>query len=200
MSLATDRPLVNVNRPAEVSPLPERSADHRAAVPLRFQQWVERLRPALVRLAYRYLWNAHDAEEIVQDTIALAWREVGADAPGAPRSDAWLYRVTINLALNRLRRLQAGPLPPADIEADSAEPGAEAETDELVQRMRLAIRELPDRQQAAIVLRDIEGLAYAEVAAIMEISAPSVRVLVHRAREAMRQILLTRWPDTFGPP
>jgi RNA polymerase sigma-70 factor (ECF subfamily) len=157
------------------------------------------MRPSLVRLAYRYLWNAHDAEEIVQDAIALAWREAGQETTAAEHGDAWLYRVTINLAINRLRRIQAGPMPPGDIAAAPA-PDSQQESDELMQRVRLAIRELPDRQQAAIVLRDIEGLPYDRAAAVLEVSPVAARVLVHRAREAVRQILLTRWPDTFGSP
>ena len=75
-----------------------------------------------------------------------------------------------------------------------------AEVDELAQRIRQAIRELPDRPQAAIVLRDIEGLSYDQMAVILETSAPTARVLVHRVRETVRQMLLTRWPDTFGEP
>lgn len=199
MRLATDRPLVNDNCPAEVYPRPERPPEDRAADRLAFQRWAERLRPSLIRLACRYLWNAHDAEEIVQDAIALAWRDAGRDAQGKTLGDAWLYRVTLNLALNRLRRLQADPLPSGEIAAVAASPDSHAETDELAQRVRLAIRQLPDRQQAAIVLRDIEGLSFEQAAAILEVSPTSVRVLVHRARESIRRILLARWPDTFGP-
>ena len=198
MSLATDRPLVNLNRPAEVpSTPPGRPVE--TAERLAFERWVETLRPALIRLAYRYLWNAHDAEEIVQDAIALAWREAATAAPGTEHGDAWLYRVVVNLSLNRLRRLKTEPLPPGEIKAASAE-DSPAEVSELMQRVRLAIRELPDRQQAAIVLRDIEGLSYERLAVILETRAATARVLVHRAREAVRQILLSRWPDTFASP
>jgi RNA polymerase sigma-70 factor (ECF subfamily) len=71
--------------------------------------------------------------------------------------------------------------------------------DELMQRVRMAMRELPDRQQAAIILRDLEGLAYERIAEVLEVSPAAARLLVHRAREAVRQILLRRWPDSFGP-
>jgi len=169
-----------------------------AAARLEFQRWAESHRPVLVRLAYRYLWNVHDAEEIVQDAMTLAWREAG-QVSDLKHRDAWLYRATINLAMNRLRRLKAGPLPPE--EAIVAPPAAEsqAEMDELMQRVRMAMRELPDRQQAAIILRDLEGLAYERIAEVLEVSPAAARLLVHRAREAVRQILLRRWPDSFGP-
>jgi RNA polymerase sigma factor (sigma-70 family) len=196
---ATDHPLVNENRPDQVLFDPGRPSGGPVASIDRadFQQWAENLRPRLVRLAYRYLWNIHDAEEIVQETLALAWREVGVRVPETEHRDAWLYRVTINLSLNRLRRLRADPMPPTETAATAAHPGSRQEMDELMQRVRLAVRELPDRQQAAIVLRDIEGLAHEQIGEILEVTPAAARVLVHRAREAVRRILLVRWPDSF---
>lgn len=209
MTAAWEQPLVDINRPAEV-PLSAARADQppglrpgapRAAgggVHADFQPWVERLRPRLARLAYRYLWNTHDAEEIVQDAIALAWREVGRQDLLRNR-DAWLYRVTINLCLNRLRRVQAGPLPAGEVAIAARAEAIPAEADEITQRVRAVIAELPERQQTALVLRDIEGLAYEEIAAVLEIRAGAARLCVYRARESVREILLKRWPDSFGP-
>jgi RNA polymerase sigma-70 factor (ECF subfamily) len=164
-----------------------------------FQRRAEALRPRLVGLAYRYLWNADDAEEIVQDALVLAWREAERTPAGQEHRDAWLYRATINLSLNRLRRMQAGPLPAGEMAGGAARPDAREEADELMVRVRIAIRELPDRQQTAILLRDVEGLSYEQAAAILEASPTATRVLVHRARETVRRILLARWPDSFGP-
>lgn len=201
MKPATDHPLVNENRPDEVLFDPGRSSGGPAASVDRagFERWAEDLRPRLVRLAYRYLWNAHDAEETVQEALALAWRGQIAGGPGAEHRDAWLYRVTINLSLNRLRRLRAEPMPPGEVAAAEVHPGSRPEMDELMQRVRTAVRELPDRQQAAIVLRDIEGLPHERIGEILEVTPAAARVLVHRAREAVRRFLLVRWPDSFGP-
>ncbi len=150
-----------------------------------------------MRLACRYVWNVHDAEEIVQDAMTLAWREVGAKMPETELPDTWLVRATVNLSLNRLRRSRTGPLPPGETATAAMAAYARPEMDELMQRVRLAVRELPDRQQAAIVLRDIEGLPYEQIGTVLEMSPGATRVLVHRAREAVRRILLARWPDSF---
>jgi len=195
---ASDHSLVNETRP-DVSPTAGRPSGGQAASSnrARFQRWTETLRPRLVRLACRYVWNAHDAEEIVQDAVTLAWCELGLKMPETELPDTWLFRATVNLSLNRLRRSRAGPLPPGETATTAMAPHARPEMDELMQRVRLAVRELPDRQQAAIVLRDIEGLPYEQIGTVLEMSPVATRVLVHRAREAVRRILLARWPDSF---
>ena len=66
-------------------------------------------------------------------------------------------------------------------------------------RVRSVMVQLPERQHAALVLREVEGLAYEQIAAILQARPAAVRLLVHRARESVRQMLLRQWPDSFGP-
>lgn len=171
------------------------AAEQSAAVPV--VPWVESVRPRLVRLASHMLGNAADAEEVVQDALALAWQRKAGEADEA-RRNAWAYRVTINLSLNRRRRRRAvEPLDARSLAAvRSNTPSAEAF--ELADRVRAAVQDLPDMQRAGLALREVEGLDYEAIAAILEVKPGAARVLVHRAREALRLMLLRRWPDTFG--
>ncbi len=154
------------------------------------------LRPALIRLAYRFLRDAHDAEEVVQEALLLSWQHSG-DLRDAGRLSAWLYRTTINQAMNRLRRRRPGRLDHDPPTANGASGLVACERGELADRVREALGELPERQQAALVLRDLEGLNYDHLAAVMDVRPGAARILVHRARERLRTTLLRRWPDSF---
>jgi RNA polymerase sigma-70 factor (ECF subfamily) len=170
-----------------------------AGAPAALAEWLEGMRPRVVRLAMRFLWNRHDAEEVAQDAILTAWERIGRLREPS-RQNAWLYRITIHLSTNRLRRRQACPLPSDETLGQAAAIRDSAQTrGELVDRVREAIMELPERQYAAIVLRDMEGLAYEQIAAILDVRPGAVRVLVHRAREAVRETVARRWPECLGP-
>ncbi|MHC4441890.1 MAG: RNA polymerase sigma factor [Planctomycetota bacterium] len=159
----------------------------------------EKLRPQLLRLAYRFLSNKHDAEEIVQDALGLAWQRI-KKLKNPQQIDAWLYRTTINLSLNRLRKKRSRIMPPDDIPTAKADDPAKClQANELIDRVRYVITQLPDRRQAALVLRDMEEMSYQQIAAILNIRPGAARLLVHRAREKVRKILLQKWPDCFGP-
>jgi RNA polymerase sigma-70 factor, ECF subfamily len=164
------------------------------------EPWLEAMRPRLVRLARQFVSGLADAEEVTQEALTLAWQRVGG-LKDVGRRNAWIYRVTINLSLNKRRRRSDRRLKDqevVDFETGPEARGSPAERGELVERLRVVMQELPDRQRAALVLREIEGLDYEAIATILEMRAAGVRVLVHRGREAMRRKLIERWPDTFG--
>jgi RNA polymerase sigma-70 factor (ECF subfamily) len=160
----------------------------------------EALRPALVRVARRFLRDDHEAEEVAQEALLIAWQRSG-ELRDPRRFFAWVYRTAINLALNRRRKrrpVQLDHEPMADGGLVGRPQGTAAcERQELADRVRLALTDLPERQQAALVLRDMEGLPYEQIAVIMETRAGAARILVHRGRETLRQTLLRRWPDSF---
>ena len=161
--------------------------------------WLEEMRPRLVRLAQRFLGSAHDADEAAQEALLLAWRRA-RDIRDATKRNAWLYRTTVNVSMNHLRAARSLRRARANLAADRDAAASEPECrSDLRERVRLAVAELPERQQAALVLRELEGLEYERIAAILETRPAAARVLVHRARESVRQILLRRWPDSFGP-
>src|SRR5689334_22565051 len=125
------------------------------------------------RLARRILGSAALAEEIVQDAFLRVWTNAPRWRPQAAFR-TWLYRIVVNLCLNARRRAPDLPLDAGERVADPA-PGADEQLKlrERDRRLAAAIRALPERQRAAIVLTYQEGLGNAEVAQVLDISVAS---------------------------
>jgi len=137
-------------------------------------------------LTRRVLGNDADAEEIVQEAMLRVWITAPRWRPDAAFK-TWLYRVTLNLCLNRQRRKPFVTLDeacdPPDPSPTAAEDLEKRETERLVAK---AIDGLPDRQRAAIVLTYYEGLSNAETASILETTISSVEALLVRAKRTLR--------------
>ena len=145
-----------------------------------------RIRAVLSRL----LEDERDIDEATQDTFVQAWRNLerfrGEAAPFT-----WLYRIAVNEALQRTRRkrLELAPFEP-DLTEQRAEGGAgrtpaadvEAADREALAFLKERIRALPDEARVPLVLRDVEGWSYEDVAAVLDLSVPAVKSRVHRAR------------------
>jgi RNA polymerase sigma-70 factor, ECF subfamily len=159
--------------------------------------WMQAIRPRLVALARRFVWNVHDAEELAQEALMRFWQHQGELSEIGVRG-AWIYRTTINLCITRLRRKRV-QLGLVEDRADSQSgPVQESAISELAQRVRDVISELPEPLRVALVLRELEGLNYKQIAAIVQARPVTLRLRVYRAREAVRNTLLQRWPDSFG--
>ena len=176
-----------------------------------FSKLTERYRAELQVHCYRMLGSVQDAEDIVQDTLAAAWRGLpGFEGRASLR--AWLYRIATNRCLNArryARRAPAVPVPPfeppeptrrGDLPwlqpypesllaglADTA-PGPEAryQARETIELAFIAgLQRLPPRQLATLLLRDVLGFRTAEVAAMLDTSEIAVKASLQRARAAM---------------
>jgi RNA polymerase sigma-70 factor, ECF subfamily len=151
-----------------------------------FRRLAKRHAARTFALAKRLLMNDADAEEAVQEAMIRVWVTASrwrADAA----FKTWLYRVTVNLCLNRRRQKPFAPLDEASDPPDPS-PSAEAaierrETGALVAG---AIASLPERQRAAIVLTYYEELSNAETASVLETTISSVESLLIRARRSLR--------------
>ena len=158
-----------------------------------FTELVDRHRDAVVNLAYRYLGNKTDAEDLAQEVFLKVHRARDRYEPAA-KFTTWLYRVAANACLNEVRdrrrrpTFAAGTLedPPA---ADGASPVEEAERSELRERVRQALAELPERQRMALLLNKFHGLGYEEMADSLGMTVPAVKSLLVRARENVRQAI-----------
>ncbi|KPP96249.1 RNA polymerase sigma-70 factor, ECF subfamily [Erythrobacter sp. HL-111] len=143
----------------------------------------------LHRIAYRMLGDAHEAEDIAQEAMLRLWDKAPGLAPGRMRLGPWLKRVTVNLAIDRLRvrRRHSGEddVPERADEAPLADEALAADEEGALARALIA--GLPDRQRAAIVLTYYEDLANAEAAGIMEMNIKAFESLLHRARAALRK-------------
>jgi RNA polymerase sigma-70 factor (ECF subfamily) len=144
----------------------------------------------ILRIAYRVLGNWADAEEVAQDAFVRLHRH-GLDFPNESVLGCWLYRVTVNLCIDRGRRVR----PSEELgEIGSRHPSAEAELlrDEQKSLLMAALATLPPKERAAIVLREIEGLETPEVAAILGSSDATVRSQISRAMGRLRDVLVKR--------
>ncbi len=151
------------------------------------------LRPALLRLAYRLCWNWADAEDAVQNALLLAAQR--HDQLAEPqRHAAWLRSIVIRQCHDARRSGARRRLREARHPRLGAETEARVELSETAATVRSALQSLPQRQQLAIVLRELEQLEYPAIAEIMEIRESTVRALVRDARDALRARLAASQP------
>ena len=152
-----------------------------------FGQVVRHREAQLLRIAYRMLGNWADAEDVAQDAFLRLHRH-GLDFANEAALGAWLYRVTVNLCFDKNRRVRPTTELP---ELSSGDPTAEAVLlrDEQKKLLMIALGTLPAKERAAVVLREIEGLATAEVAEILGSSEVTVRGQVSKAMARLRTLM-----------
>jgi RNA polymerase sigma factor (sigma-70 family) len=150
------------------------------------------------RLAYRLTGNPHDAEDLTQEVFVRVFRSLSSYTPGT--FEGWLHRITTNLFLDSARRKQrirfegladdmAHRLPGSEPTPAQAFDDAHLDGD-----VQAALKALPPEYRAAVVLCDIEGLSYEEIAATLGIKLGTVRSRIHRGRAQLRAALEHRRP------
>jgi len=158
-----------------------------------FEDLVRRYQVPVYRIAVRILNDPCRAADTAQEAFVMAWRrlpEVKAEQAFA----AWLYRIAVTRAVSTLRTVR--PYLPLDETAAARDrsPGPEehALADGLAAALRCALNRLTPEQRACWILREMEGLSYEEVAAILHTTPGAVRGRLHRARPQLAQEL-TPW-------
>lgn len=154
-----------------------------------------RFAPRVLAQATRVLRDPVEAEDVTQEAFLRLWRIAPDWQQGQAALSTWLYRVTSNLALDRLRsRHRTGPaadeLPEQVDDAPAVEERLQASARQAA--LDTALAALPERQAQAVALRHLEGLANPEIAAIMDISTEAVESLVARGKRALAAALSTR--------
>ena len=160
---------------------------------------------ALYTVALRMTRNHADAEDLVQETYLKAYRAFGSFESGT-NLKAWLYRILTNTYINTYRAKKRRP-EIADVEDvedlylyhrlsgnSSASLGRSAE-DEALDRftdtdVKAAIESLPDSFRIAVLLADVEGFSYKEIAEITEVPIGTVMSRIHRGRKALQKALM----------
>src|SRR2546426_5838802 len=175
-----------------------------------FEELARQLERPLYRHALRILGRDVDAEDVVQDALLAAWRSLTSFEGSSFR--AWIFRIATNRALDRLRSRRRHPELPLDPPADEGEdrswaepaaPGPEladiAADREALVIVEQALATLPAEQRAALLLRDVEGFAYEEIASITTVEIGTVKSRIHRGRLAVRNALVARgWKGPAG--
>src|ERR671935_1775135 len=164
----------------------------RAGDPRAFEELVIAYQHRVFGVALRMLGSRAEAEEIAQEVFLRAHRAI-ADFRGDARLGTWLYAIASRLCLNRLaspdRRLARGDDALADVAASTPDAAAAAERAELDAALRAAIAELPDDRRLVLVLRDVEGLSYEQIAETLALDPGTVRSRLHRARMQLKEKL-----------
>jgi RNA polymerase sigma factor (sigma-70 family) len=167
-------------------------------VPPTWEEIVEQHSARVYRLAYRLTGNVHDAEDLTHDVFIRVFRSLHSYTPGT--FEGWLHRITTNVFLDKMRRKQRIRFDALSEDSaarlTSRERGpeqvyAESHFDDDVQR---ALDALAPDFRAAVVLCDIEGLSYEEIAATLGIKLGTVRSRIHRGRTQLREALAHRAP------
>jgi RNA polymerase sigma factor (sigma-70 family) len=136
--------------------------------------------------------SSSDAEDVLQDVFLRAYDGLRVDAREVLLR-AWLYRVTHNRCIDHLRR----PAPaPADIydlnRGPQQDPMAAAERREDLRRLVADVRRLPEQQRSALLMREMEGLSYSELAAALDVTVPAIKSLLVRARVGLVEAIEAR--------
>ncbi|SLN13600.1 ECF RNA polymerase sigma factor SigE [Roseivivax jejudonensis] len=152
-----------------------------------------RLAPRVFAHAARLLGDRAEAEDISQEVMLKLWRIAPDWRAGEAKVTTWLFRVTANLCIDRMRRRRSTPLDAVPEPEDGA-PSAEARLTEAAraEALQQALAQLPERQRQAVVLRHIEGLGNPEIARIMDIGPRAVESLTARGKRALEAILSGR--------
>lgn len=160
----------------------------RRGQPAAFEALVRRYESRLLAFCRHMLNSAEDAEDVLQEVFAAAYKAIGADErPIAARP--WLYRIARNRCLNHLRR----HVPEGQESMDVFERDGGTSTADTVHRreeFRLILADvggLPETQRTALLLREIDALSYEQIAEAMEATVPSVKSLLVRARMALAE-------------
>jgi len=152
-----------------------------AGDPHAFEVLVGRYQVAVYRVALRMLGSGVDAEDAAQETLVQAWRGLSTFREESAFS-TWLYRIVTNRCLNaRVARHPMEALPDVLIDRDSDPAEAVAQSERLHALARGMLM-LPAEQRAALILRELEGLSYEQIAHALGVTVPAVKGRIHRAR------------------
>ena len=149
-----------------------------------------RLAPVVYAQAFRMLGDRAEAEDITQDSLLRLWHAAPDWQAGQAKVTTWLYRVTSNLCIDKMRKRKRQSSD-AVLEMPDDGPDMERRLQDRAraQALRAALGGLPERQKQAMTLRHLEGLSNPDVAQIMQISVEAVESLMSRGKRSLADAL-----------
>ena len=159
--------------------------------------------PRIHQLAFRYLKNWEDAEEVAQDVLMKVHRKIGAFRGDAALS-SWIYRITFNTAMSRLRTTRfsrPNELQSAELHNENGDRSISEPADwssiaddrvfrtEMRERLIDALGDLPEVYRVPVILRDIQGLTTEEASAVLRVKPQTLKSRLHRGRLVLREKL-----------
>jgi RNA polymerase sigma-70 factor (ECF subfamily) len=174
-----------------------------------FNQLILRWERPIYALAYRTIGREEDARDVCQETFLRAFRALPAFR-GQAKFSSWLYRITLNLCRDWLRRERRAPLVQAPEGADLVELAAAAEAGESIEDLvarhdvsravEAAMARLPEEQRSAIILKEYHGLTFQEIADLSGCPLSTVKTRLYQGLTVLRRELARRgvaspWTD-----
>lgn len=166
-----------------------------------FEELVRQYEKRVYAVALRSSGSPEDAADITQEVFLRAWRSIESFR-GDSGFSTWLFRITMNLCVDHARHKNAQPqTQPLVVGEEDAErpipdtaptPEEHLENSELSRELAAALDEVSEEHRRIVLLRDVSGLSYTEIAEVLEISEGTVKSRLSRARIALRTILLRR--------
>jgi RNA polymerase sigma-70 factor (ECF subfamily) len=154
-----------------------------------FDRLVERYQRDVYRLCYRYVNNHEDANDMAQEVFIKAYRALGRFR-GDSSFSTWLYRIAVNTCLNfRAQRRPPGEELPEELADGSTAVGERMEEDERARQVREAVRRLPEKQRATLILKIYHDLTHQEVAGILGSTVGTVKANLFHALGNLRRMI-----------
>jgi RNA polymerase sigma-70 factor (ECF subfamily) len=166
-----------------------------------FEQLVEAYDQKLYNMAYRMMGNREDARDMTQEAFLRAYRSLDGFREESSFS-TWIFRIAKNACLDRIRKrsqVQAVSIDEPiqteegqvqrELPSELGDPEEYAEQQELSAVVHSALQELTDEYRTAVVLRDLQGFSYNEIAEVMEVSLGTVKSRIYRGRQALKEVL-----------
>lgn len=158
-----------------------------------YEELVTEYRERVYRVAWRILRDDESAEDAAQEAFIRVFRHIGR-FEGRSSIYTWIYRITVNIALNKLKRDRFRRMVPLGdvIHRDrraSADPARAAMSSEVAERIDAAVNGLPEKQRAVFVLKFYEGLSHAEIAEVLDCSEGTSKANYFHAIRKMRKQL-----------
>ncbi|NJD03334.1 MAG: sigma-70 family RNA polymerase sigma factor [Ruminiclostridium sp.] len=169
-----------------------------------FEQLIESYQKKIFNMALRMLGNYDDAGDLTQEVLIRIYKSIRSFKEQSSFS-TWIYRITTNVCLDEIRRRKNRKVISLDeeiklddgdmkrqIESDEPSPEETAEAEDLKKIVNDAIARLSEEHRIAIVLRDIQGLSYEEIAEVLKCPEGTVKSRINRARQALKNVLASK--------
>ena len=156
-----------------------------------FEELVNRYKKSVYYLTYRMVHDHEDAADLSQETFLKAYQGL-RKFKRQSSFHTWLYRITVNLCINHLRKKRSRQYVELDKNHSVEHPGIlqELEQEELQTKMNDAVNELPEKQRVAVILRIYHGLSHKEIAEILGCSVGTVKANYFHAIRNLRKFLI----------
>ena len=156
-----------------------------------FETQAKRLRPQLVKQAYRVLGSETEADDIAQETLLKLWG-MREQLDEYSSLDALSFVVTRHLCLDNLKRMRMLSLDEVDVSAITSDLNTEEPTQARIDELNALIKRLPDGQQIILRMKHIDGMETSEIAQMIGSTDGAVRVQLSRARNKVRELFLNK--------